>query len=85
MEIVETGVSDVDEFEDWTLFIDPNILEMTFEIEILKIIQLGFFCMQQFPEDRPTISMLVSMIQGDVTNPHGIDSSQIHDYTGNGA
>lgn len=76
-------------------FIDPNILEPAFKTEILRFIQLGLLCVQEFPKDRPTISMVVSMIENEGTDlpcptqpgftQRRNDSSQIHGYTGNGA
>lgn len=48
--------------------IDPTISESTFDMEILKCIQIGLLCVQEFPEDRPSSSMVLSMIEGEVTN-----------------
>ncbi|XP_057248143.1 G-type lectin S-receptor-like serine/threonine-protein kinase At1g11330 [Beta vulgaris subsp. vulgaris] len=43
-------------------FIDPTFIDSCFQNEILKCIQLGLLCVQELPEDRPTISGLISML-----------------------
>uniref|UniRef100_A0A803LL33 non-specific serine/threonine protein kinase n=1 Tax=Chenopodium quinoa TaxID=63459 RepID=A0A803LL33_CHEQI len=51
--------------------IDPTISESTRHAEILKCIQLGLLCVQEVPEDRPSVSMVISMIESQVTDlPH---------------
>ncbi|XP_021719437.1 G-type lectin S-receptor-like serine/threonine-protein kinase SD1-13 [Chenopodium quinoa] len=47
---------------DMPSLIDPTILDPCFKDEILKCIQLGLLCVQEFPEDRPTMSTLISML-----------------------
>ncbi|XP_021719434.1 G-type lectin S-receptor-like serine/threonine-protein kinase At1g11300 [Chenopodium quinoa] len=47
---------------DMFSLIDPSIYDPCYEGEILKCIQLGLICVQEFPEDRPTISALFSML-----------------------
>lgn len=46
--------------------IDPTIMESTFQLEILRCIQVGLLCVQEFPEDRPSITTVVSMIESEV-------------------
>ncbi|KAH9611861.1 hypothetical protein KSS87_019540, partial [Heliosperma pusillum] len=48
--------------------IDPAVLESGFLDEILKSIQVALLCVQELPEDRPNISMVISMIDSDVPN-----------------
>ncbi|XP_057544116.1 G-type lectin S-receptor-like serine/threonine-protein kinase At1g11300 isoform X2 [Amaranthus tricolor] len=52
--------------------IDSTVLDACFQDEILKCIQLGLLCVQEFPEDRPTISALITMLDvTDITDlPH---------------
>lgn len=52
--------------------VDPTILDPNYEGEMLKCIQLGLLCVQEFPEARPTMSALLSMLElNDVTDlPH---------------
>lgn len=52
--------------------IDSTVLEACFQDEILKCIQLGLLCVQELPEDRPTISALITMLYvNDITDlPH---------------
>ncbi|KAL2932341.1 hypothetical protein RDABS01_037751 [Bienertia sinuspersici] len=47
---------------DTLKLIDPSIFEPCFKTEIMKCIQLGLLCMQEFPEERPSVSALVSML-----------------------
>ncbi|XP_074269989.1 G-type lectin S-receptor-like serine/threonine-protein kinase At1g11300 [Silene latifolia] len=47
-------------------FIDPLISESTYEAnEILRCIQVALLCVQELPEDRPNISMIISMLDGE--------------------
>ena len=63
-------------FQAWKLWnednilslIDPTISESTFHAEVLKCIQLGLLCVQEIPEDRPSVSMVLSMIESKVTD-----------------
>ncbi|KAL2932328.1 hypothetical protein RDABS01_037738 [Bienertia sinuspersici] len=47
---------------DMLSLIDPTILDPSFKDEIMKCIQLGLLSVQEFPEDRPNVSDLVSML-----------------------
>ncbi|XP_074269985.1 G-type lectin S-receptor-like serine/threonine-protein kinase At1g11300 isoform X1 [Silene latifolia] len=52
--------------DEITSFIDPSILESTFKAdEVLRCIQVALLCVQEFPEDRPNISMIIAMIDGE--------------------
>jgi hypothetical protein len=42
---------------------DPMIREPCFEMEILKCIHVGLLCVQDFAKDRPTISVVISMLK----------------------
>ncbi|XP_027909236.1 G-type lectin S-receptor-like serine/threonine-protein kinase At4g27290 isoform X2 [Vigna unguiculata] len=54
----------------WTLWkfgktseiIDPNIESSCIESELLRCIHIGLLCVQQYPEDRPTMSSVVLML-----------------------
>uniref|UniRef100_A0A803LL35 non-specific serine/threonine protein kinase n=1 Tax=Chenopodium quinoa TaxID=63459 RepID=A0A803LL35_CHEQI len=52
--------------DDILSLIDPTISEPTFRLEILRCIQVGLLSVQEFPEDRPSITMAVSMIESEV-------------------
>uniref|UniRef100_A0A803LL29 Uncharacterized protein n=1 Tax=Chenopodium quinoa TaxID=63459 RepID=A0A803LL29_CHEQI len=47
---------------DMLSLIDPTVFDPCYQSEMLKCIQLGLICVQEFPEDRPTILTLVSML-----------------------
>uniref|UniRef100_A0A803LL28 non-specific serine/threonine protein kinase n=1 Tax=Chenopodium quinoa TaxID=63459 RepID=A0A803LL28_CHEQI len=65
---------------DMLSLIDPTIFDPSFNGEILKCIQLGLLCVQEFPEDRPTISVLISMLDFyDIMDlPHPTQPGFIH-------
>lgn len=44
---------------------DPMIREPCFEMEILKCIHVGLLCVQDFAKDRPTISVVISMLKSE--------------------
>ncbi|XP_075664721.1 G-type lectin S-receptor-like serine/threonine-protein kinase At1g11330 isoform X2 [Castanea sativa] len=48
--------------------IDPMIYEPCFEMEILRCIQVGLLCVQEFAKDRPTISVVVSMLKSEIVD-----------------
>ncbi|XP_074272123.1 G-type lectin S-receptor-like serine/threonine-protein kinase At1g11330 isoform X2 [Silene latifolia] len=57
--------------DDILSLIDPVVLESGFQDEILRCIQVALLCVQELPEDRPNISMVISMIDSEVSNlPH---------------
>ncbi|XP_074272125.1 G-type lectin S-receptor-like serine/threonine-protein kinase At1g11330 isoform X2 [Silene latifolia] len=51
--------------DDILSLIDPLVLESGFQDEILRCIQVALLCVQELPEDRPNISMVISMIDTD--------------------
>ena len=51
--------------------IDPMIREPCFEMEILRCIHVGLLCVQEFSKDRPTISIVISMLKSETIDlPH---------------
>ncbi|XP_074272112.1 G-type lectin S-receptor-like serine/threonine-protein kinase At1g11300 [Silene latifolia] len=46
--------------------IDPAVLEPGFLDEIFRCIQVALLCVQELPEDRPNISMIISMIESEL-------------------
>ncbi|KAK4587739.1 hypothetical protein RGQ29_018942 [Quercus rubra] len=48
--------------------IDPMISEPFFEMEILRCIQVGLLCVQEFAKDRPTVSIVVSMLKSEIVD-----------------
>ncbi|XP_017698977.2 G-type lectin S-receptor-like serine/threonine-protein kinase At4g03230 isoform X2 [Phoenix dactylifera] len=61
----------------WTLWkenrilelIDPSLGDSWSCSEVLKIIQVGLLCVQEFPADRPSMSLVVSMLTSDTNVP----------------
>ena len=61
-------------FQVWTLWnadntialIDPMVYEPHFEMEVLRCIQVGMLCVQEFAHDRPIISVVVSMLKSEI-------------------
>ncbi|CAL5411025.1 unnamed protein product [Camellia sinensis] len=58
----------------WKLWIERNAIQLvdekletsaTLMLEVLKCIQIGLLCVQQCPEDRPTMSYLLSMLDNE--------------------
>ncbi|KAL2921056.1 hypothetical protein RDABS01_012547 [Bienertia sinuspersici] len=47
---------------DMLSLVDQAIFEPRFELEISRCIQLGLLCVQELPEDRPSITLLLTMI-----------------------
>ncbi|KAI3910451.1 hypothetical protein MKX01_034845 [Papaver californicum] len=48
-------------------FIDPCLLsEPIFEVEILRCIQVGLLCVQDFSKDRPNMSTTLSMLVSEI-------------------
>lgn len=54
--------------EDLSSFIDPFILNPSTEMEIRKCIQIGLLCVQEFAEDRPSISSVLVMLTSETTS-----------------
>lgn len=49
--------------------IDASIMKSNNEHQILRYIQIGLLCVQQNPEDRPTMATVVLMLSSDVALP----------------
>ena len=50
---------------------DSMISEPFFEMEILRCIQVGLLCVQEFAKDRPTLSVVVSILKSEIVDmPH---------------
>ncbi|XP_059439287.1 G-type lectin S-receptor-like serine/threonine-protein kinase At1g11330 [Corylus avellana] len=45
---------------------DPMIREACFEMEILRCIHVGLLCVQEFAKDRPTVSIVISMLKSEI-------------------
>ena len=48
--------------------IDPMISEPCFEMEILRCIHVGLLCVQDFAKERPTISVVISMLKSEIVD-----------------
>ncbi|XP_029122692.1 G-type lectin S-receptor-like serine/threonine-protein kinase At4g03230 isoform X2 [Elaeis guineensis] len=61
----------------WTLWkenrvlelIDPSLGDSWSYSEVLRIIKVGLLCVQEFPTDRPSMSLVVSMLTSDANVP----------------
>ncbi|XP_042945739.1 G-type lectin S-receptor-like serine/threonine-protein kinase SD1-13 isoform X2 [Carya illinoinensis] len=50
---------------------DPKISKSGFEKEIFRCIHVGLLCVQDFAKDRPTISIVISMLKSEIVDlPH---------------
>ncbi|KAL9392655.1 hypothetical protein Peur_016575 [Populus x canadensis] len=47
--------------------IDPAISDPSSQVEIFRCIHVGLLCVQEFPEDRPTASTVVSMLNSEIS------------------
>jgi hypothetical protein len=52
--------------DDIMALTDPMIREPCFEMEILRCIHVGLLCVQDFANDRPTISIVISMLKSEI-------------------
>jgi hypothetical protein len=51
--------------------VDPMVSEPCFEKEILRCIHVGLLCVQEFSKDRPTVSVVISMLKSEIVDlPH---------------
>jgi hypothetical protein len=46
--------------------IDPIIREPCFEMDILRCIHVGLLCVQEFANDRPSVSVVISMLKSEI-------------------
>ena len=47
------------------------VYEPCFEMEILRCIHVGLLCVQEFVKDRPTVSVVISMLKSEILDlPH---------------
>jgi hypothetical protein len=51
--------------ENIMALIDLVIREPCFEMEVLRCIHVGLLCVQDFAKDRPTISVVISMLKSE--------------------
>lgn len=50
-----------------TTMIDTRISSMDYRAEVMRCIHIGLLCVQQFARDRPSISMVLSMLNSEIT------------------
>ncbi|XP_035545797.1 G-type lectin S-receptor-like serine/threonine-protein kinase At1g11330 isoform X2 [Juglans regia] len=48
--------------------VDPKISRSSFEKEILRCIHVGLLCVQEFAKDRPTVSIVISMLKSEIVD-----------------
>lgn len=46
--------------------IDTTMYELSYQPEILRCIQVGFLCVEEFIDDRPNICTIISMLNRDI-------------------
>ena len=49
--------------------IDESLKDSCILFEVLRAVQVGLLCVQQSPEDRPTMSTVVLMLTSDISLP----------------
>ena len=54
--------------DDILALIDQTINIPCFQGEILRCIEVGLLCVQEFPEKRPSISTIISMLDREITD-----------------
>ncbi|XP_021862916.1 G-type lectin S-receptor-like serine/threonine-protein kinase At1g11300 [Spinacia oleracea] len=65
--------------DDILSLIDPTINDPCFQGEILKCIEVGLLCVQEFPEERPSISTIISMLDSEIADlPQPMQSKIVH-------
>ena len=52
---------------DISALVDPAISDPSSQLEIFRCIHVGLLCVQEFPEDRPTASTVVSMLNSEIS------------------
>ena len=50
------------------LLIEPTIYEPCYQLEILRCIQVGLLCVQEFVNDRPNVSTIISMLNSEIVD-----------------
>ncbi|RWV89819.1 hypothetical protein GW17_00048016 [Ensete ventricosum] len=45
--------------------VDPSLGDSCHSSQVMRCIKLGLLCVQEFPSDRPTMSMVVSLLSSD--------------------
>ena len=48
--------------------VDPAIWDPCFRMEILRCIHVGLLCMQELARDRPIVSTIISMLNGEIVD-----------------
>jgi hypothetical protein len=48
--------------------IDPTVSEPCFEREILRCVHVGLLCVQELAKDRPTVSVVISMLKSEIVD-----------------
>lgn len=49
--------------------IDPSLGDSWSQEEVMRCIKLGLLCVQELPVDRPTMSVVVAVLNGDINLP----------------
>lgn len=54
--------------ENGLAFADGSIEKLGLEKEIVRCIQISLLCVQEFPQDRPSIQTVLSMLSREITD-----------------
>ncbi|KAI4296553.1 hypothetical protein L6164_036502 [Bauhinia variegata] len=49
--------------------VDPSLGDTCLDHEVQRCIQIGLLCVQDYPKERPTMSVVTSMLDNDTTLP----------------
>lgn len=49
-------------------FVDESIGSSGFEEEMVRCVQVGLLCVQEFPKDRPTVQTILSMLTREIVD-----------------
>lgn len=63
-------------FQAWKLWIennlialiDPTIYELSYQLEILRCIQVGLLCVEESINDRPNVLTILSMLNSEIVD-----------------
>ncbi|XP_022877637.1 G-type lectin S-receptor-like serine/threonine-protein kinase SD1-1 [Olea europaea var. sylvestris] len=77
LNLVTRHVNMVKFIQAWTLFkeerslelVDPYLLDSANPSEVLRLIHVGLLCVQQCPDDRPSMASVVAMLDNEVVLP----------------
>lgn len=54
--------------DNGSAFIDETIYKIEFQGEMVRCIHIALLCVQEFPNNRPTISTILAMLSREIVN-----------------